>query len=503
MRRPLTRPARAFALSLALFGFGSLAASASAQQLPGEDPLWPKELREEGRQAGELRRLRELNREREHELARLRARLQELSAEDQAQDQAEAPTESGERAAEVERLRAEVERLRAETERLRAAEAPEAPALAPAPTVPAPGPSLAPPAPPAEVAPLPSGAPAPLAGAAQLEQRAARLLRELLGPEAEGLLSPEQRQRALQAVAASYRVERAASGRERFRVDEGEALAVALNALGLDEALMAESYQVVSNRLRGPSGSADAAATACADALSRYRLRGGACGAPLVVTLSGRLAYEPLRGVAGYRATLRAVGLEVRLYHRPSRQVIREEGLTSDPDLRLGEGTARALSEPWIADGASVGEVGQRYAAEVGYAAGVRAAQALLADLLRGERGLASAEAPAECLAEAPTLAPAPRVPAASEFAPSAVLPARYVLRFNGLPAAEVDRVVERLIQNQRFGRWKHVASVEGVHVYACDYAGRGVVCRLREALAADGIPAQVRKRGPRLTVTP
>ena len=91
-----------FALGLAFST--TLATLAGAQQLPGEDPLWPKELRAEGRQAGELRRLRQLAREYEGQLSRLRVKLAEATKEAESRRPTSQPAEQAKDEAQLETL---------------------------------------------------------------------------------------------------------------------------------------------------------------------------------------------------------------------------------------------------------------------------------------------------------------------------------------------------------------------------------------------------------------
>lgn len=497
------------ALSLSL----GVAGLAGAQQLPGEDPLWPKELREEGRQAGELRRLRELAREREAELERLRAQEQEAPTSRPAREEAEA---------ELVRLRAELDRLQAEVERLRAAPvapaAPLAPALAPA----APAPALAP------AAAAPPSAPAPAAPVARAESaevadarraQANSILEELLGREVVSLLDGREYEAALSGVASCFRAERTKTGRPRWSCDRSEALDQALRALNLG-ALTSEPFQLVSNRFGGSDEGALAAA-ACTDMLQRFHLRAVSGTAPLVVTLSGRLVFSPFRNETHsqlYAGQLRCQAVRVRVYHRPSNEVLLNSPLNSDENLREGEAFGAALPQPWVARDSSQSEVAERYAVLIGQRAGVRAAQGLIADFLRARSGVvnrtpevdaAQAEGPRhdegfsgyESFADG-----AGRSELSAEAGPSPEISsapaARYVLCFRGLHDADVDDALERLTRAEGFARWKHVSSVGDLRVYSCTFEGRGVVLRLRDSLAADGISATVSKRGPRLTIT-
>ncbi|MBL4847926.1 MAG: hypothetical protein JKY65_20620 [Planctomycetes bacterium] len=105
----------------------TFATLAGAQQLPGEDPLWPKELREEGRQAGELRRLRQLAREYEGQLTRLRSKLAEEIKEAESRRPTSRPAEQARDQAQLDTLRGQVERLQGQLERARPQVLPTAP----------------------------------------------------------------------------------------------------------------------------------------------------------------------------------------------------------------------------------------------------------------------------------------------------------------------------------------------------------------------------------------
>lgn len=533
-----------FALGLAFST--TLATLAGAQQLPGEDPLWPKELRAEGRQAGELRRLRQLAREYEDQLGRLRVKLAEATKEAASRRPTSRPAEQAKDEAQLEALRRQVELLQSELERAKASTAPEAPALAPARTRPdqpsealeaqpseAPeAPALAPEAPAAapsapdfserEELPASSGADRALSRrvreggvAAAKRELAEDVLQRIYGRQVLSLLQPGEVSRLLDAVEACFRNERVERGLLRLRCHEAEAQARTLDLLGIDGAT--EAFLVVTNRFQGPSDAGRIAGAAFTDTLQSFRFRASGRGqrAPLVIALSGRLAFSRMpHGSAHaqlYRGQLRCQAVRVRVFHRPSNQILHHSAITSDAELRSGETHPSELYQPWIAHDASIGEVGERYADAVGRAAGQRVARTLLVEILRS-RGHMSATGRAFSQPEASQAdfvdgepaplasgAPAP-VERESSFEVAARAP-RYVLHFKGLEDADVDEAIEELQHNARFSRWKHVSSTGDLHVYACDYSGRGVVLRLREALV--DTPVRVTKRGPRLTILP
>tara|TARA_R110002072_G_scaffold128623_8_gene266458 strand:- start:225 stop:1832 length:1608 start_codon:yes stop_codon:yes gene_type:complete len=529
-----------FALGLAFST--TLATLAGAQQLPGEDPLWPKELRAEGRQAGELRRLRQLAREYEGQLSRLRVKLAEATKEAESRRPTSQPAEQAKDEAQLETLRRQVELLQSELERAKASEpAPEAPAFAPsapapeAPALAAPeAPHLAPSAPDfaeREELPASTGADRALSRrireggiAAAKRELAEDVLQRIYGRQVLSLLQAEELGRLLDAVEACFRRERVEGGLLRLRCHEAEAQARTLDVLGVDEALGAEPFLVVTNRFEGPSDAGRIAGAAFTDTLQGFRLRAAGRGqrAPLVIALSGRLAFSRMpQGSAHdqlYRGQLRCQAVRVRVFHRPSNQILHHSAITSDAELRADESHPSELHQPWIARDASIGEIGERYADAVGRAAAQRVARTLLVEILRG-RGSMSATSraftqpdlsqadfvdgePAPLASGAPApVAPLEReaVEAPTSFEVSRA--PRYVLRFKGLDDAEVDEAIEDLQRNERFARWKHVSSTGDLHVYACDYSGRGVVLRLREALADADV--RVSKRGPRLTILP
>lgn len=528
----------------------TFATLAGAQQLPGEDPLWPKELRAEGRQAGELRRLRELAREYEDQLARLRVKLAEATKEAASRRPTSQPAEQAKDEAQLEALRRQVELLQGELERAKASAAPEAPALPPVAEAPAPeAPALeAPEAPAPEAAPLnaPNFAereelPASVGADRVLTRRireggipaakrelAEDVLQRIYGRQVLSLLGADELGRLLDAVEATFRQVRVERGLLRLRCHEAEAQARTLDVLGLDEALAAEPFLVVTNRFRGPSDAGRIAGAAFSDTLQSFRFRATGRGqrAPLVIALSGRLAFSRMpHGSAHaqlYRGQLRCQAVRVRVFHRPSNQILHHSALSSDAELRADESHPTELHQPWIARDASIAEVGEAYAGAVGRAAAQRVARTLLVDILRsrgqlsatgraftqpaasqaefveGEPAPLASGAPAPLASAKTTVEDAPLEAPASYEVSSAP---RYVLRFKGLEDVEVDEAIEALQQNPRFARWKHVSSTGDLHVYACDYAGRGVVLRLREVLAEADV--SVTKRGPRLTILP
>jgi hypothetical protein len=527
-----------FALGLAFST--TLATLAGAQQLPGEDPLWPKELRAEGRQAGELRRLRQLAREYEDQLGRLRVKLAEATKEAASRRPTSRPAEQAKDEAQLEVLRRQVELLQSELERAKASTAPEAPALAPSePAAPEPAPEAptlaeAPAAPAAassapdfaerEELPASSGADRALSRrireggvAAAKRELAEDVLQRIYGRQVLSLLRANEVSRLLDAVEACFRNERVERGLLRLRCHEAEAQARTLDLLGIDEALGAEAFLVVTNRFEGPSDAGRIAGAAFTDTLQGFRFRASGRGqrAPLVVALSGRLAFSRMpQGSAHaqlYRGQLRCQAVRVRVFHRPSNQIMLHSALTSDAELRSGETHPTELHQPWIARDASIGEVGERYADAVGRAAGQRVARTLLVDILRS-RGHMSATGRAFSQPDlsqadfvdgepAPLASGAPAPVQQEETSFEVARAPRYVLHFKGLEDADVDEAIEELQQSSRFSRWKHVSSTGDLHVYACDYSGRGVVLRLREALV--DTPVRVTKRGPRLTIRP
>ncbi|MBL4848099.1 MAG: hypothetical protein JKY65_21495 [Planctomycetes bacterium] len=334
------------------------------------------------------------------------------------------------------------------------------------------------------------------------------VLQRLFGRQVLSLLTSSKIEALIEAVAATFRQERIQRGLLRLRCHEGEALARTLDVLQLNAQIMSESFFVVTNRFEGPSDAGRVAAAAFTDTLQSYRFRaaGRAQGAPLVVSISGRLAFTSMpRGTVHaqlYRGQLRCQAVRVRVYHRPSDQILHHSAIVSNKEIRKGERQTSQLYQPWIGRDASIAEAGEPYANAVGQMAGQRVARALLVRILRA-RGHATAttrafrpEAESAC-EEAPLAAHQPEV-AAERVAPRAP---RYVLRFKGLDDAEVDEAIEDLQENSRFARWKHVGTTGDVHVYACDYSGRGVVLRLREALVESDV--RVTKRGPRLTIRP
>lgn len=530
------------------FAFSTaLVSLAGAQQLPGEDPLWPKELRAEGRQAGELRRLRQLAREYEGQLSRLRVKLAEATKEAESRRPTSRPAEQARDEAQLKSLQRQVELLQSELERTRVPSAPAAPAPqaleAPAPEAPAleaPAealPEVLPEAPASsfaereEVAPI-SGSDQTLSKrirdgglAAAKRELAEDVLQRIYGRQTLSLIQRDELGRLLDAVEACFRHERVERGLLRLRCHEAEALARTLDVLGLDDELGTEPFLVVTNRFEGPSDAGRIAGATFTDTLQSFRFRAAGRGhrAPLVVSLSGRLAFSqmPRESVHAqlYRGQLRCQAVRVRVFHRPTNQILLHSAISSNKELREGETHPSELHQPWIARDASIGGVGERYAEAVGRAAGHRVARALLVQILRG-RGhttatsrafTQSSEAQAEFHAGSPAPlasgAPAPLEARESlaeapafEAAPAARAP-RYVLRFKGLDDVEVDEAIEELQQNERFARWKHVSSAGGVHVFACDYAGRGVVLRVRDALVESEV--RVTKRGPRITIRP
>jgi len=534
-----------FALGLAFST--TLATLAGAQQLPGEDPLWPKELRAEGRQAGELRRLRQLAREYEGQLSRLRVKLAEATKEAESRRPTSRPAEQAKDEAQLEALRRQVELLQSELERAKSSAAPaevapEAPAIAPsepapeapafaAPEAPAAAPSESPDFAEREELPASTGADRALSRrvreggvAAAKRELAEDVLQRIYGRQVLSLLQGEEISRLLEAVEATFRRVRVEGGLLRLRCHEAEAQARTLDVLGVDEALGAEPFLAVTNRFEGPSDAGRIAGAAFTDTLQGFRFRAAGRGqrAPLVIALSGRLAFSRMpQGSAHdqlYRGQLRCQAVRVRVFHRPSNQILHHSAISSDAELRADESHPSELHQPWIARDASIGEVGERYADAVGRAAAQRVARTLLVEILRG-RGHMSATSraftqpdlsqadfvggePAPLASGAPApVAPLEReaVEAPTSFEVSRA--PRYVLRFKGLEDAEVDEAIEELQRNERFARWKHVSSTGDLHVYACDYSGRGVVLRLREALAEADV--RVTKRGPRLTILP
>ena len=417
-------------------------------------------------------------------------------------------------------------------------EVPAAPApAAPAPAAPAPAPSFAEPGAPAHGLALPQEAPpvadplpiraVGLALAASTERSfslalvgedaasvaagrrdlARRVLGGILGRPVLGALPPARREALAAALEGAFRARtRPARGEQparlQVRLDLGEGLARVLDALGVTPgtfpAFLTVTHAVVGHNPR----TGELVGAALADTLHRFRLRevprerareAGLIAAARGQVVLARFPGATARAQAGYEGSLRPQGLTGRLYQRATRTLLAHFALSSDSQRSsVEEATCEDLHQPWIG-GEGADAASEAYARDLGRAIGLRLARALLLDYVRGGApSAAQASAGPQLGAEAAPAEARPELAAAGT---------RYAIRFQGLDADEVASLVDRLHQRARFSDWEHVRIEGGLEVYRASYAGRGVVLRLREGLAALSIPATVRKRGPVLRV--
>ncbi|HBP23139.1 MAG TPA: hypothetical protein DEA08_35875 [Planctomycetes bacterium] len=526
------------------------------------DPLWPRDLREESAQLRELRDLRIRLDAMRVELQRLRALAQRtgrlVDSQAARAQLLERELEAGE--ARLAQLDPEATPSAPAASAPAAAPAPvQAPAPG-APSEPAPAgvapeeaparpapvqPSPAPPAPaPSEGFELPKSAPPvadplpiravglalaastersfslnlagedPASLAAGSRDLAHRVLGGMLGRPVLGALPQERREALAAALEGAFRSRiRPARGQQpprlHVRLDLGEGLARVLDALGVTPATF-PTFLTVTHAVVGPNPrTAELVGAALADTLHRFRLREvtreRARDAGLIASARGQIVLSRFPGAtaqaqAGYQGSLRPQGLSGRLYQRSTRTLLAHFALSSDSQRStVEEASCEDLHQPWIgAEGADAAS--EAYARAVGRAIGLRLARALLLDYVRGGARTSLSARPVEEPAPS-ALQPKSQAHEASPAVAGAAAGTRYAIRFQGLDPDDVAMFVDRLHQGGRFTDWDHVRIEGGLEVYRANYAGRGVVVRLREGLEALSIPAIVRKRGPVLRI--
>ncbi|MGE0711614.1 MAG: hypothetical protein AB7N76_03635 [Planctomycetota bacterium] len=510
----------------------SCAGLALAQQGPQtspplEDPLWPRELREQGRRAEELRLLKERVRAQERELQRIRGHVPTLAADDQdptppeapalpapAPDQSPAPQPQGEepQPAHPQPAQPRPERPRAPASRAEPEPRP-APRAAPRRAEPAPELDLEEPTPIRELGlDVAAGTDRTLTQRLRGDESrdiaqgkrdlAERLLGGLLGAPVLGALPPERRVALRDALLPAFRDPRLASGRLpilRVKVNLGEALDRLLDALGIDGSTF-PTFVALAHGFRAPTQRAGAVAeSALTDTLQRFRLRRvqRPADAGLVVAIRGGVAFEPFPGESAqaqvYRGSLRCQGVTGRAYHRDSATVVSHFNLSSFSERKDAfEADVEGLHEPWVASAEAISAQAEHYARDIGRAVGLRVARALLLSHCRSTQGKVQAPAPAPVASQP---APPPAQSAAPEPAGE-----RYQLRFR-IGEDEAEEIVGLLRRKGQFRDWELVALEGDEATYRANYAGRGVVLRLREALAELSIHGVVRKRGEVLTI--
>lgn len=252
--------------------------------------------------------------------------------------------------------------------------------------------------------------------------------------------------------------------------------------------------------------------------------------APIVVSVRGKVRYEPLKGPSaqasmGKVGYLRVQGIVGQVYDRNTDTILGRFTIKSSKDkTELNESNTDSIYQPYVDKNESLSEATEKYAMHVGKYVAVHICKRLFdryyamqpAPSAGGGGGGGPRDCPGcgdkivdnslkacpACESELPAATGGgggggggKKVPTARDY---------YQLRFKGFSDDDVEAAIEELQANKDFSRWKDVGAVKIFYIYKCAYVGDTMISSavkdaLKDADLYDG--CKVSKTGNNINI--